>query len=154
MEKGDIGVTMHARVACWFENLLVNVHEKPEPGKLSRFFKKDVKKDSDDWARDIVRSWSVNEQPMRSIIHLREQLGINVDVYTYYDEWMVEHIEHYLARKGAHAQVWSYPNVEELKDDLKYNREVHTLFTPYEEDARIIGWQRATVVNTEGKFGF
>lgn len=156
MEKGDIGVSIHSRIACWFEGLVVTVEQEPvkQQGLLSRIFKKDDDVEADDWVKRTMSLWRINEMPLRSLIHLRNQLGIAVDVYTYYDDFMVEHIESYLARKGADCQVYSYNRLEDLVDDMRYNREVHTLFTPYEEDAKAVGWHRATVVNPEGRFGY
>lgn len=158
MEKGDIGVTIHKHVACWFEGLLVTPEPEPveeKKGLLKRWFGKDEPiVDDDDWRASIVNKWRVNEMPLRSVIHLQEQLGIGVEVYTYYDDSMKDTIEHYLARKGANVQVYCYGDVRHLAEDMKYNRDVHTLFTPYEDDARVIGWHRATVVNPDGTFGF
>jgi len=48
--------------------------------------------------------------------------------------------------------VYSYDNLNDLRDDFKYNRDVHTLFTPYEDDAAMLG-MRATVTRPDGTFG-
>ena len=81
-------------------------------------------------------------------------MGLGVEVYTYYDESMVPVIESWLSRKGIDTTVYAYRSVRELLDDFKYNRDVHTLYTPYEDDAKIVGWHRATVVLPDGTFGF
>ena len=48
--------------------------------------------------------------------------------------------------------MYPYEDLEMLRDDFKYNRDVHTLFTPYEDDAAMLG-MRATVVLPDGTFG-
>lgn len=158
MEGNDIGVTVHKHVACWFEDLLVNVHAEPqeEPKSIwQRLRRKEEEPlSADEWKNHMVSRWTVNEMPLKSVIHLQNQLGIGVEVYTYFEDALKEVIEHYLARKGADVQVYCYGNLDNLKDDMKYNRDVHTLFTPYENDAAAIGWHRATVVRPDGTFGF
>lgn len=158
MEGNDIGFTVHHHVACWFEDLLVTVHGTPQEEKKS-LWKRLVAKEEEplsgeEWKNHMASRWTANELPLRSIIHLTQQLGVGVEVYTYFEDALRETIENWLSRKGAHVQVYCYANINDLKDDLKYNRDVHTLFTPYEKDAAIIGWHRATVVNPDGTFGF
>ena len=48
--------------------------------------------------------------------------------------------------------VYAYNDLNDLRDDFKYNRDVHTLFTPYEDDAAMLGF-RATVTKPDGTFG-
>lgn len=157
MEGNDIGVTVHKHFACWFEGLLMYTAD-PENEPTRRWWqrKRHVEPitEGDEYVRGIVRRWRPNEYPLKSIIHLQERLGIGVEVYTYYDPSFVPEIEHWLARKGAHCQVYAFDSLRDLQDEMKYNRAVHTLFTPYEDDAKAIGWHRATVVNPDGTFGF
>jgi hypothetical protein len=163
MEGNDIGVTVHQHVACWFEGLLMHTaanEEMEDERKHNRlaFWRKNKNieaiTEGDEYIKATVRRWRPNEMALKSVIHLVEQLGIGVEVYTYYDPSFVPEITHWLARKGAIVQVYAYDSLRDLSDDLKYNRAVHTLFTPYEDDAATIGWHRATVVNPDGTFGF
>lgn len=161
MENGDIGATVHKHVACWFEGLIVTPEPLPVPEEKPNLLRRiwsskpeDAPLTNIEWKKSVVSRWRVNDKPLKSIIHLTQQLGIGVEVYTYYEEDMKETIEHWLARKGADVQVYCYANLIELSDDMKYNRDVHTLFTPYEDDAKEIGWHRATVVTPDGTFGF
>ena len=163
MEGNDIGVTVHRHVACWFEGLLMHTisnDDMEDERKRNRLAfwrrKKQVEPitEGDEFIRGMVRRWRPNEMPLKSIIHLTERLGIGVEVYTYYDPAFVPEIEHWLARRGANVQVYSFDSIRDLQDEMKYNRAVHTLFTPYEDDAAAIGWHRATVVNPDGTFGF
>ncbi len=159
MEKNDIAPFYTNTIACWFEGLLMTPRFEPEKEKKRKLFS--FRKEEEDqplteerYIQAAVRSWQPNELPLKSVIHLTNQLSIGVDVYTYLDPIFHEAIEGWLARKGAHVNVYHYDDVDHLWSDLKYNRDVHTLFTPYEEDARKIGWHRVTVVNPDGTFGF
>lgn len=132
-------------------------HQEPVEEEKKGWFrrrKEEAPLSDDDWINRVVRTWRVNEMPLKSVIHLVDQLHINVEVYTYMDVSFQEPIEHWLARKGATVQVTCYDDLAHLAEDMRYNRGVHTLFTPYEQDAKVIGWHRATVVNTDGTFGF
>ncbi len=161
MEGNDLGVTTHQHVACHFEGLLMLPQAQPEETpEVRRFWqrKKEEKIEpiaaDDDFVQREMRRWKVNELPLKSIIHLTQKLGIGVEVYTYMDYSWHEVIEHWLARKGATCQVYHYDDIAHLAEDLRYNRDIHTYFTPYEADAQIIGWHRATVVNPLSTFGF
>lgn len=164
MEGNDLGETVHQHIACHFEGLLMMPQPEPEPEEgavARRFWQRKTKEDefapvvSDkEFIAREMRRWKVNEMPLKSVIHLSRKLMIGVEVYTYMDPAWHETIEHWLARKGAVVQVYHYDDVVHLAEDLKLNRDVHTYFTPYEEDAKIIGWHRATVVNPLKTFGF
>jgi len=158
MEDNDIGVTVHQHIACHFEGLLMTVQPVPEETIKRHWWHRPPKIEEpvvdDGWVTAIARRWRPNELPLKSVIHMTTKLGVGVEVYTYYDPIFVPVIEHWLARKGAHVNVHSYDGPEHLIEDLKYNRDVHTYFTPYENDAALIGWHRATVVLPDGTFGF
>ena len=109
-------------------------------------------KSSDPVADTVIRRWKPRELPLKSLLHLINQLGQHVDVYTYYDNTYTEEIEHWLFRKGASVTVYSYEDIDALKDDMKYNRDVHTLYTPFEDDAAVIGI-RASVMKIDGTWG-
>lgn len=154
MENNDIGMTVHKHVACMFEDLLMHVQEEPEERKpLFGFLRrKEEELSEDEWVNRQMRRWRVNEMPMKSLIHMTTKLGISVEVYTFLDPIFVPHIEHWLARKGAAVTVWSYVDLNDLWEDFKYNRDVHTFFTTSQDDASRLG-MRATVVNPDGTFG-
>ena len=149
MEKGDIAPTTHKHIACWFEGLIVNVREVPEKRRL---FRREREETEEEWIKSQVRRWQTNEMPLKSVYHMVNQLDLGVEVYTYMDEALVPAIEHWLARKGISVSVYPYEDFDMLRDDFKYNRDVHTLFTPFEEDAAMIGF-RATVALPDGTFG-
>lgn len=154
MEGGDIGVTIQKHLACMFEGLLCTVAEDEEiPKPKRRLWGKDdpIVKDKD--MAKIVRSWRPNEMPLKSVIHLTKQLGIGMEVYTYYPEDFVEPIERWLGRKGISVIVHSYDDIMHLQEDFKYNRDVQVLFTHSERDAQILGI-RSTVVSPDKTFGF
>lgn len=150
MEKGDIAPTVHKHIACWFEDLLVIRNAQKETRRS--FFRRGKDKDEEDWVRAEVRTWKVNEMPLKSVYHMVNQLDLGVEVYTYMEPELAEAAEHWLARKGISVTVYAYEDFEMLRDDFKYNRDVHTLFTPYEEDAARLGF-RATAVRADGTFG-
>lgn len=138
-----------------FEHLIMEPAPEPEEKKgLFGFRRKREEELSEaEWVKRQMRRWKPNDLPLKSVIHLTTKLGIGVEVYTYMDPLFAPYIESWLARKGAVCQVYAYDDVNDLKQDFKYNRDVHTLFTPSEEDAAILG-MRTTVVNPEGTFGF
>jgi hypothetical protein len=134
-----------------FEGLLMHrleVDDKPR----GFFRKKQEELTEEEYIAREVRLWKANELPLKSVIHMVTKLGIGVEVYTYLDPILVPSVESWLARKGADVQVWSYFDINEMYDDFKYNRDVHTFFTTSEDDARRLGI-RATVVLPDGTFG-
>ena len=149
MEKGDIAPTVHKHIACWFEDLLIFRVEQTEK---RRFFRREKETTEEEWVKSEVRKWRVNEMPLKSVYHMVNQLDLGVEVYTYMEPELAEAAEHWLARKGISVTVYPYEDFEMLRDDFKYNRDVHTLFTPYEDDAAMLGF-RATVVRPDGTFG-
>lgn len=154
MEGGDIGVTIQKHVACMFEGLLCTVEEDAvDPPKKRRLWGREAPIVKDKDMAKIVRSWRPNEMPLKSVIHLTKQLGIGVEVYTYYPEDFVETIERWLGRKGISVTVHPYDDIMHLHEDFKYNRDVQVLFTNSERDAQMLG-MRATVVPPEKTFGF
>lgn len=124
---------------------------KDEPEKR-RLFRRDKPLSESEWVQAEVRKWVVNDMPLKSVYHMVNQLGLGVEVYTYLEPELADAAEHWLARKGISVTVYPYEDIESLRDDFKYNRDVHTLFTPYEEDAAMLG-MRATVVRSDGTFG-
>ena len=149
MEGNDIHSYTVSTIAVMFEGLIVPPADEVKD-KKRRFWQKPV--DDDRTVDAVARSWRANELPIKSLSHMVNQLALRVDVYTYYDSTYTELIEHWLARKGISVSVYSYEDPEALMDDFKYNRDVHTLYTPFEEDAGMFG-PRATVMSTIGTWG-
>lgn len=155
MEGNDIGSTVHRHVACMFEGLLMHRLELQEKSSPLSFLKrkKNEEMTEEEFIRRETRLWRPHDLPLKSIIHLTTILGISVEVYTFMDLMFREPIENWLGRKGADVQVWCYHDLDDLRNDFKYNRDVHTLFTPSQDDAAALGI-RATVVKPDGTFGF
>jgi hypothetical protein len=157
VEGNDIGVTVHKHVACMFEGLLMTRREVAEtPAKrrwlgVGRSSKQLLTEEEQNEAE--MRLWRPNDLPIKSVIHMTKQLGIGVEVYTFLPSYLQEYVERWLYRKGASVPVYCYFDIEELAEDFKYNRDVHTLFTTDEEQAGRLGI-RATVVLPDGTFGF
>lgn len=154
MLGNDIGDTVHKHVACMFEHLIMEPLPEPEAKKGLFGFrrKKDEELTEEEWVKRQMRLWKPNDLPLKSLIHMTTKLGISVEVYTYMDPLYVPYIESWLARKGATCAVWAYYDVNDLYDDFKYNRDVHTMYTTSEEDARVLG-MRSTVVLPDRAFG-
>lgn len=152
MEKNDISPTIHKHVAVMFEGLIIQDPDEPQRLKKHWWQKEEEPLADDQYIAAEVRAWRANEMPLKSVIHMVNQLGMGVEVYTYKDFEFVDPIERWLARKGVSVSVYHYANVVDLRDDFKYNRDVHTFFTAYEEDAAFLGI-RATVVRPDGTFG-
>lgn len=153
MEKGDIGVSVHKHVACMFEGLLMRRLEvAPEKRGLLSRFKKEEDLTEEEYIKRETRLWRPNEMPIKSVNHMINKMGIGVEVYTFLDPLYTDAIEHWLARKGADVQVYAYYDLNDLYEDFKLNRDVHTFFTTSEEDAKLLG-MRSTVVLPDGTFG-
>jgi hypothetical protein len=155
MEGNDIGLTVHRHVACMFEGLVINVLPAPEEKRSFSLFKRSGAVElpsEEEYVKAEMRRWKVNEMPLKSLIHMTTKLGISCEVYSFMDPMFREPIEHWLARKGADCTVWCYEDLSDLREDFKYNRDVHTFFTPNQEVAASLG-MRATVVNPDGTFG-
>lgn len=155
MQGNDIAPYLTSTVAVMFEGLIYPVtQDEPAPAKKRRWFRTEEEPtEHDPDVLATVRRWKPMDLPLKSLIHMVDYLHIKVDVYTYYDVDYVEHIEHWLARKGAHVQVFSYENIDGLRDDFRFNRDVRTLYTPFEDDAAILG-PRCTVMKAESTWGF
>lgn len=149
MEGNDIAPTTHKHVACWFEDLIITRMEEPVK---RRFFQREKEVTEEEWVKAEVRKWKVNEMPLKSLHHMVNHLNLGVEVYTYMEDELAEAAGHWLARKGISVAVYAYDDLNDLRDDFKYNRDVHTLFTPYEDDAAMLGL-RATVTKPDGTFG-
>lgn len=149
MQGNDIAPTTHKHIACWFEDLIITSMEEPVKRRL---FRREKEVSEEEWVKAEVRKWRTNEMPLKSLYHMVNQLNLGVEVYTYMEDELADAAQHWLARKGISVTVYAYDDLEGLRDDFKYNRDVHTLFTPYEDDAAMLGF-RATVTQPDGTFG-
>jgi len=147
LEGNDIGVEYHIRLACKFEGLLMTP-EVAAPQKKSLF----RKQTSDRSISKEMKGWKVNEMPLKSLIHITNNLKTAVEVVTFMGEEYEDLIEHWLAKKGASVTALSYASAFDFREDFKYDREIQTFFTASEEDARIVGI-RSTVVPPDHTWG-
>lgn len=147
MQGNDIGPFTTSKIACMFEGLIATIPTEEQRRKFLR-----LRPGKPVTLEDEVRRWKANDLPLKSLLHLTNRLEVSVEVYTYLDYDYVEHIEHWLARKGANVIVYNWLNAEELAEDFKYNRDVRVLYTPHEDDAAIIGI-RATVAHPDQTWG-
>lgn len=153
MQGNDIGVDVHQHIACMFEGLLMRRLEiAPERKGLFSRFKREEDLTEEEYIKREVRLWRPNDLPIKSASHIINKLGLGLEVYTYLDPLFVDAIEHWLSRKGVDVTVYSYYDLNDLHDDFKLNRDVHTLYTPFEDDAKLLG-MRATVVLPDRAFG-
>ena len=111
MEGNDIGVSYVARYAVKFEGLLCTVEEESPDPKWYQLRNR---------SEPIVR-WKVNDMAMKQLLHVVNQLKINVEIITYMGDDQVEKIESWLARKGAFVQVYNYVDPFEWAEDLRRN---------------------------------
>lgn len=136
-----------------FEGLIYPLlEESASQVKRRRFTRKTVDV-ADLTMEQQVRRWRPRDLPLKSLLHMVNQLHTKVDVLTYFPADYGEEIESWLYRKGVSVQVYCYENLEALRDDIKFDREISVVYTPYEEDAAWIG-PRATVMSAEGVWGF
>jgi hypothetical protein len=145
----DIATFTVGTVAVMFEGLAYTMDPDEVDGERKFWHRK---KSPDVVVETVVRKWKPREMPIKSLIHMIDQLHQRVEVYTYYDVDYLPHIEHWLARKGASVMAYSYEDLDALKDDFKFNRDVHTLYTPFEDDAAVLGL-RCTVMELDKTWG-
>lgn len=154
MQGNDLGDDqVRGHVAVMFEGLLMHADDTPVAQTKRKWLRKTEEElDDDEFIKRVVRRWKVNELPMKSAIHISEQFKLGVDVYTFLDQEFVPHIEHWLFRKGLSASVVAYYDLDELREDFKYNRDVKVLYTADQEQAWTIGL-RAAVAQPDRTFG-
>ncbi len=145
MEKGDIGNIQSPTQACIFEGLLAS---PPAEKKGLRSF---ISKKTLNWD-DTLKLWLPNEMPLKSLIDTTNRLGIVTYVFTLLGEDAADPVYRWLLRKGVACPVESYPDIESIRDDLKYNRRLNTLYVPKEEYAQVVGI-RAKVVSPVSVWG-
>jgi hypothetical protein len=145
MEKGDIGYIQSPTQACLFEGLLAS----PPPDKKG--LRSLLSKKPDNWD-EALKLWVPHELPLKSLIDTTNRLGIVTYVFTLLGDDSVDAIYRWLLKKGVACPVEAYPNIETIRDDLKYNRRLSTLYVAEEEHAKVVGI-RATVVSPISAWG-
>lgn len=153
MEGNDIGVTLINRVAVMFEGLIYIDTVEPAIQVKRGILRRKTVDVADLTLEQQVRRWRPRELPLKSLLHMVNQLHQRVEVYTYFNVEFVPHIETWLQRKGVSVPVYSYVDLEALRDDFRFNREVTTLYTPYEDDVPWLGY-RCNVMSLDGTWGF
>lgn len=98
-----------------------------------------------DW-ENVLKLWSPNDMPIRSLIDCVNRLGLGTEVITFIHPDATEPIYNWLSRKGVSTSVLYYENIEQYNEDFKYNRGIRVFYTASVDDAHLIG-MRATVVN-------
>lgn len=152
MEGNDISPTIQRHIACMFEGLLIQQTEEQQPERKHWWSKEPEPVTDDQYIAHVVRTWKPNEMPLKSVSHMVNQLHMGVELYTYLDWEFLDPIERWMQRKGVAINAYHYDDIHQLREDFRYNRDVHTFFTPFENDAAVLGI-RATVVRPDGTFG-
>jgi hypothetical protein len=128
-----------------FEGHIVKDIDTPEP---ERGFLKSLRR-----PQPASRRWTINEMPMKALIHLTTKLATRVDVFTFKGEEHVDAIERFLSRRGAAVTVHPAYDIMDLAEIVKFDRDIHAFYTTSQEYAEYIG-MRATVVSPDGPWGF
>lgn len=95
-------------------------------------------KNRENWSA-YLRLWEPNELPLKAMIDSATRLGVCTDVYTFVSQGFAEEIDKLLMRKGISVAVLYYGSVEELAYDLRFQRQIRTIYTATEEQASVIG---------------
>ena len=139
MEGNDISVHDRIGQASMFEGVLAT------PPAGSKKLKAKFYEGRNDWD-SVIRLWTPNDMPIRSLIDCVNRLGLGTEVITFLHPDAVEPIYNWLSRKGVSTSVLYYEDIEQYNEDFKYNRGLRVFYTTDVEDAQLIG-MRATVVN-------
>lgn len=139
MEGNDISVHDRIGQASMFEGVLAT------PPAGSKKLKAKFYEGRNDWD-SVIRLWTPNDMPIRSLVDCVNRLGLGTEVITFLHPDAVEPIYNWLSRKGVSTSVLYYEDIEQYNEDFKYNRGLRVFYTTDVEDAQLIG-MRATVVN-------
>lgn len=139
MEGNDISVYDRIGQASMFEGVLAN-----EPTGTSKL-KAKFYESRNDW-ESVLKLWSPNDMPIRSLVDCVNRLGLGTEIITFLHPDATDAIYNWLARKGVSTSVLYYENIEQYNEDFKYNRGIKVFYTSNVDDAHLIG-MRATVVN-------
>jgi len=95
-------------------------------------------KNRENWAA-YLRMWEPNDLPLKAMIDSATRLGVGTDVYTFVSQGFAEEVDKWLMRKGISVAVMYYGSVEELAYDLRFQRQIRTIYTATQEQAAVIG---------------
>jgi len=98
-----------------------------------------------DW-ESMLMHWKPNELSLKSMIDMVNRRGVQTQVFTFLAPEAVDPIERWLVRKGVSTSCFYYVDAAALAEDLRYNRDVHVIYTPDQDTAAVLGI-RATVVS-------
>lgn len=140
MERNDIAPYAEAKQGAIFEHLLAT-----PPVTLKKRFKEALSKRSDDWDERLA-FWTPSTIALKSLSDCVNRRGIMTQVYTFLSPHAVEPINKWLIRKGISVPVYYYSDVSDLAYDLVFDRSIHVVYTPKQEDAMVLGI-RATLVS-------
>ena len=66
---------------------------------------------SHEWVKQEVRRWRVNEMPLKSVHHMVNQLDLGVEIYTYYEDDLVDARARRMIERAGEGRVdWSQEN--------------------------------------------
>lgn len=139
MEGNDLAIWTNLSEAVVFEGVLA-----APPNKTLLKIQNKAAQSTGDWDR-ALKLWMPGEHAVKTLINNVNRLGIRTYVFTFLHPKAAEAIEGWLARKGVYVSCSYYPSVEALRDDLKYNRDILTVYVPTYEMVKELG-PRATAV--------
>lgn len=116
-----------------FEGVLATPPTNPVASTKAAFFK-----NRENW-KAYLRLWLPNDLPLKSMIDSAMRLGVGTNVYTFISQGFAEEVDMWLMRKGISVEVLYYESVEELAYDLRFQRQLRTIYTATEEQAAVIG---------------
>lgn len=87
----------------------------------------------------VLRMWTPNDLPLKSLSDSVNRLGIGTDVYTFIHPEAVDAIDQWLVRKGISTPVYYYETPELLEYDLRFQRAVRIIYTSNEEVGKVLG---------------
>lgn len=131
--------------ACIFEGLIAS-----PPSTTRRLLGTFSKKDPD---TKPLHGWTANELPLKSLIDSVNRLNVGTFLFSLLGPDMEEPIYKWLVRKGVSIPVFGYAQLEDFREDIKYNRGLHTIYVVEDEHAALLGL-RAKVVSPTVAWGY
>lgn len=139
VEGNDLSVYDRIGQASMFEGVLASPPTGANKVK-SKFYET-----RGDW-ESIIKLWTPNDMPIRSLNDCVNRLGLGTEVITFLHPEAVDPIYNWLSRKGVSTSVIYYEDINQYREDFQYNRGLKVFYTSSTEDAHILG-MRATVVS-------